>query len=471
MHRMMTSLLFLLLTTVRAQEVLPRDVRYYPKNEPHLKRHLEVQQKLAWQEPVGMQKLGDDPGEKFYLHYWDFGETQAGDERVEAEAASRRLTHHGELGQCGNASRLLLLPAIGQHTNHDSSLFARAFNCPTGTTSCSNIGSDLCCQSGETCVNTAEGVGCCPAGATCGDQVGDCDTAAGYSSCPGAGAGCCIPGASCVDKGCAFYGTATVTRTLPLATATTGTINTSSYQPTTIIISESGQATTVTVTASGRSYTTTVTVTQPTTIIIGGGTTSRSCTSGFNSCPATLGGGCCRSDRVCGTSTSCLDLTTTTSATAAPPVRPTSSDTSVSAADVTTPSTTSNVEGCPTGFYMCSAVYLGGCCRVGRNCDTTSCPASATTAVITNSDVTIAAAGGAPTTGSCANGWATCGADVGGGCCPSGYQCATNCINTASGGTNTTKLAPESAAPAVARVWAWSFTLVGVVAGAGMVLL
>ena len=477
-----TSLLLLLTTTIKAQEVpwphnLPRHAKYYPEDEPHIQRHIEAQQKLAWQEPVGMKKLGDDPGEKFYLHYWDFGETQAGDEID--ETVSRRLAYHDELGQCGNASRLL--PAIGQHTNHDRhpgslfsrSLFARGFNCPSGTTSCSNIGSDLCCQSGETCVNTAEGVGCCPAGASCGDQVGDCDAAAGYTSCPGAGEGCCIPGASCVDEGCAFYGTATVTRTLPLATATTGTINTSSYRPTTIIISESGQTTTVTVTASGQSYTTTVTVTQPTTIIIGGGTTSRSCTSGFNSCPATLGGGCCRSDQVCGTSTSCLDITTTTSATAAPPVRPTSSDTSVSAADVTTTSSTTltNVEGCPTGFYMCSAVYLGGCCRVDRNCDTTSCPASATTAFITNSEVTVAAAGGLPTTGSCANGWATCGTDVGGGCCPSGYQCATNCINTAPGGSNTTKMAPESAAPGVVRVWAWSFALVGVVAGAGMVLL
>ncbi|KAI5360075.1 hypothetical protein Slin15195_G119370 [Septoria linicola] len=472
-------LIVLSATAINAEELkwpfnLPRNVKYYPEDEPHVKRGLEAQQKLTWQEPVGMKKLGDDPGEKFFLHYWDFGEYAATDET--GDLSSRRLAHHNELGQCGNASRLL--PPIGQHTNHDRhavklsgrSIFAREFECPAGTTSCSNIGSDLCCQSGETCVNTSEGVGCCPAGATCGDEVGECDTSAGYTSCPNDGAGCCIPGAACVADGCAFYGTATVTRTLPVATQTTGTINTSSQRPTTIIVSESGRTTTVTVTASGDDSTQTVTVTQPTTIVIGGGTASRSCKNGFQSCPATLGGGCCAADQVCGTSTSCLDRTTTTSATAAPPVRPTSSEESETGPTTTT---TQAVEGCPTGFYMCSAVYLGGCCRVDRNCDTTSCPASASTNVVSNSGLTVAAGGGnaAATSGSCANGWATCGADVGGGCCPTGYQCASNCINTAPGGSNTTKQAPESAAPAVVRGFAWSLVFVGLASGVGMLWL
>ncbi|PIA93835.1 hypothetical protein CB0940_05170 [Cercospora beticola] len=447
---------------------LPRNAKYYPEDEPHVKRGLEAQQRLQWQEPTGMKKLGDDPGEKFFMHYWEFGEA---DETT--RWTLQRLRHHSELGVCGNATRLL--PPLEQHASDNSrswsifgrDIFARDFECPGGTTSCRSIGSDLCCQSGETCVNTSEGVGCCPPGATCGNEVGECDTAAGYSSCPGDGAGCCIPGAACVEGGCAFYGTATVTTNLPAPT-------TSSQRPTTIIVSESGQTTTVTVTASGEDNTQTVTVTEPTTIVIGGGT-SRTCTAGFQSCPATLGGGCCRSDQICGASTSCLELTTTTSATAGPPVRPTSSDNSVSAANTEQiSSTATSVVGCPTGFYMCSAVYLGGCCRVDRNCDTTSCPATASTDVVTNSGLTIAAAGGnaVPTTGSCANGWSTCAPDAGGGCCPSGYQCADNCINTAPGGSNTTKMAPDSAAPDVlVRGTAWSFGLVGLVTGVGMILL
>ncbi|KAF2209098.1 hypothetical protein CERZMDRAFT_48027 [Cercospora zeae-maydis SCOH1-5] len=400
---------------------VPRNAKYYPDDEPHVKRGLEAQQRLQWQEPAGMKKLGDDPGEKFFMHYWEFGETE------EATLWTlQRLRHHGELGICGNASRLL--PPLEQHTSGSHrpwsifgrNIFGRDFQCPAGTTSCRSIGSDLCCQSGETCVNTAEGVGCCPAGATCGSEVGECDTAAGYSSCPGDGAGCCIPGAACVEGGCAFFGTATVTTNLPAPT--------SSQRPTTIIIPESGQTTTVTVTASGEDGTQTVTVTQPTTIVIGGA-----------------------------------------------PVRPTSSDASISAADTAqTSSRPTTVVGCPTGFYMCSAVYLGGCCRVDRNCDTASCPATASTEVVTHSGLTIAAAGGnaLPTTGACANGWSTCAPDVGGGCCPSGYQCASNCINTAPGGSNTSKMAPESAAPGILGGGvAWSFALVGVLTGVGMILL
>ncbi|KAL9526909.1 hypothetical protein SMMN14_09086 [Sphaerulina musiva] len=456
--RILLLLLLLLLfssaTTTHAAQWphnLPRSAKYYPEHQSQVERGVRAQQKLTWQQPVGMKKLSDDPSEKFYLHYWDFLE-EGGAEAQEVEEAEAEAEDVGY----GNMSSLL--PAIAQHTNHERHLasflfhrrnvFARDFKCPTGTTSCGSVASDLCCQIGESCINTAEGVGCCPAGATCGNEVGDCDTAAGYTSCPGAGEGCCIPGAVCVDGGCEVFGTATVTRTLPLATATATTTST--------ISTSSDHATTSTSAVSS----------------------SRSCTSGFHSCAATLGGGCCRTDQVCGTSTSCLDRTTTSSATAAPPVRPTSGDNSISSASsssrttTTTSTTAATIEGCPTGFYMCSAVYLGGCCRVDRNCDTTSCPPSATTAVVTTSGLTIAVASAVPTTGSCANGWATCGADVGGGCCPSGYQCASNCINTALGGSNTTKMAPESASPSTTiSAFAWAFVAIGIAAGLSMILL
>jgi hypothetical protein len=119
----------------------------------------------------------------------------------------------------------------------------------------------------------------------------------------------------------------------------------------------------------------------------------------------------------------------------------------------TTPSTSLSypVTGCPTGFYACSAYYQGGCCQIGRNCDSTSCPALASTTLVSGSSLTIVAPTGsgitAPSsllTGSCATGWMTCAPDVGGGCCPSGYVCgsvscsippgATSSLGIASGG-------------------------------------
>lgn len=50
-------------------------------------------------------------------------------------------------------------------------------------------------------------------------------------------------------------------------------------------------------------------------------------------------------------------------------------------------------------------------------------------------------------TGSCASGWMTCAADVGGGCCPSGYACGTACTATATGGQGSVvgKIAPNEA--------------------------
>ncbi|CAK4011060.1 Hypothetical predicted protein [Lecanosticta acicola] len=431
---------------------LPRTARYFPEDESHVERNTAAQEKLAWQAPAGVKKMeGFDPGQKFWMEYWDFGERTGGNGTEVMRAAMR------------------------PHTNHDRSilarsLFGRDFKCPSDTNSCRNIGSNLCCGSGETCVSTGSGVGCCPDGASCGTSVSACDTNAGYTSCPNSNnGGCCIPGAQCLDTGCVLYGTRTVTTTLPAQTVTTGTINpTTTTSPrttatggaagaggTTVVVT-SGYTTTVTLTPQGSTVTTTVI--SPTTIIIAG-TGGASCSADFFSCPASLGGGCCRNGQDCVTKTQCADVTTTTTttttttATAAPPVRPTSeaptSDTPISPAG--TQATTSVATGCPTGFYMCSAVYLGGCCQVDRDCHTTSCPPTATTSVIT-SGLTIAVGGA---TAACAQGWQTCAASNGGGCCPSGYVCGTSCTNTAGGGNQ----AKQTQGSAAMKGFAWSWTL------------
>ncbi|KAJ5660096.1 GPI anchored protein [Penicillium longicatenatum] len=114
-----------------------------------------------------------------------------------------------------------------------------------------------------------------------------------------------------------------------------------------------------------------------------------------------------------------------------PPARPTGISTS-------TKGTTSRVSVCPTGFYACSAVYHGGCCQIGRNCDTTSCPTTSST-TFTSDGVTIvepvttgSGESGSGNTGKCATGWFSCADTVGGGCCPSGYTCGSSCTAAAS---------------------------------------
>ena len=73
---------------------------------------------------------------------------------------------------------------------------------------------------------------------------------------------------------------------------------------------------------------------------------------------------------------------------------------------------------------MCSAYYPTGCCRVGRDCATSSCPTTASTKVVVSNGITIIAPSGASfaTTaaiqgGTCPSGWYSCAASLGGNCC------------------------------------------------------
>lgn len=111
---------------------------------------------------------------------------------------------------------------------------------------------------------------------------------------------------------------------------------------------------------------------------------------------------------------------------AVPPARPTSLST-------TSHASTSRVDVCPTGFYACSAVYHGGCCQTGRDCDTTSCPTTSSTTLTTNGKTIIVpvTTGTSHNTGKCAKGWFSCADTAGGGCCPSGFACGTSCTATA----------------------------------------
>ena len=196
---------------------LPAHERYYPEHEQHMRRHLEVQERLSVEAPVGMRKMSSDQGEKFFLDYWEFGHDERPDDIVDkpgSDGASPPM-----LSSSKNISSLCALRSpVMPHSDKGSSsylprifgrsLYERDFQCPVGTSNCAAIGQpDACCTTGETCISvqdTGNGpVGCCPIGETCGGEVTACDTAAGYTSCPGsANGGCCIPGYSCQGVGC-----------------------------------------------------------------------------------------------------------------------------------------------------------------------------------------------------------------------------------------------------------------------------
>lgn len=471
---------------------LPATAKYYPEHEALMRQDFKIRQRMEREMPAGVKKMrSDDEGEKFFLQYWQFGEEQS-------------VPTREDLPQINNTFPQPLLGApIALHTIYNCpqlnlfgrNIFARGFQCPTDTKPCSNLGSNLCCPKDQNCVSVSGGVGCCPLGETCSNVVSECDVNAGYSSCPSSpDGGCCIPNATCEGSGCVFYGTQTVTATLATDTVTESQSNTPSAVSSDTA-SPPSPAVSTEVSISGYTTTQTVTVTES---ISGQATTivsiltqspelttshtimpSLTCTSGYQSCPASLGGGCCPTGQMCGLNNLCLSFSESTTTTTDPgaPILPTSvsPDTSQTAAHSTQQTTTTTLSSsnaaCPTGYYMCSAYYLGGCCRVGRDCDTTSCPSTASTTVI-SSDATIlvpATTEATSTQGNCPHGWYMCPASVGGDCCPSQYVCGTSsCSATASGEQNTGKELPSSAN---VIGWAWIYCAMALATGIGMLWL
>ncbi|KAF3159894.1 hypothetical protein EYR41_009113 [Orbilia oligospora] len=85
-----------------------------------------------------------------------------------------------------------------------------------------------------------------------------------------------------------------------------------------------------------------------------------------------------------------------------------------------------SLNNCPNGWLTCSAEFGGGCCRFGRDCGVGYCPvptddgSNGSTGVVT-----------VTTNNGCPAGWLQCPAEVQGGCCPSGYGCGVyNCPAT-----------------------------------------
>ena len=290
-------------------------------------------------------------------------------------------------------------------------LMKRDFQCPAGTDVCTGIDRpNSCCPSGLACQSITDSgsgdVGCCAEGGTCGG-VAKCGD--DQQSCPASqGGGCCVAGYSCAGVGCEAASTATVTVN-PTVTASPPP------SPPSTSTSSSESASTQ-ISTSTETHVTSVTSTK--------------------------------------TSSPPSSSRTSSTERAAPvaPVRPTSG--SVSTTETTTgPTTTFTPTACPTGFYACNAHYLGGCCRIGRDCSSTSCPAPPSSQVLVSNGVSIGVAPPEATRlgeDGCALGWFKCDSGGGGGCCPSGYACGESCtatgVNLGAGVTGTAKVAKDNGA-------------------------
>lgn len=349
--------------------------------------------------PDVVRKLSSDEGEMFFHSYWSFtSEYKQAIFGRSMNGAQGSAAHFVATNAKQNNTTDALKPAIRLHFHsHDqmhfgaghtgnqqarsvSDLFSRS-TCPSGTNACATAG--YCCAVGASCVQiTDTGLGpiaCCPTDSTCTGEITSC--AAGQTACPQSlGGACCIAGFQCAEDGCIQTVVVTIVSTFTVsASGVTSTFTSTISASTTTMISSSVQPTTETIIAT-------------------------------NTLTSTV------------TSGSSVSTSSTESANA--PVRPT---TSVS---TTTIATTTLVPGlCPTGFYQCSAYYnAGSCCRVGRDCQTTDCPATSSTTLSSNGvsiGVPLTASATTFATGSCATGWSTCtgSGTTAGGCCPSGYGC------------------------------------------------
>ena len=213
--------LLLVLSTAPAQTLsvepqwpynLPPHVKYFPEDEPLVRKNAELQKRLVEERPLGVRKMTGDEGEMFFLEYWYFSRDK--DTRSQMDGSSDMdkgsALHLREVRESNdgraewtNTSIIQLQPPFVLHSDQQASLHGRPnrypravlgqrdFQCPGGTSNCASIGRpNSCCASGETCQlisDTGLGdVGCCAAG-QCSEQVQGCQQ--GYTACPGSSGG------------------------------------------------------------------------------------------------------------------------------------------------------------------------------------------------------------------------------------------------------------------------------------------
>lgn len=174
-------------------------------------------QAVANPNPTALKKLSPDPGEKLFPEHLAFAPA---DHLLHQQSFSGLYTPADDLDESRhrNASTRFYKRAFGTHFDEtEESIFRRAAealallerrsSCPSGMSSCADIGyPNKCCQEGTYCADAPDAadvgnVACCAEGSNCGGGIGECPSNA--VSCPASlGGGCCIPGYICQGIGC-----------------------------------------------------------------------------------------------------------------------------------------------------------------------------------------------------------------------------------------------------------------------------
>ncbi|KAJ5951259.1 uncharacterized protein N7479_009672 [Penicillium vulpinum] len=339
-----------------------------------LQRNAAITSQLAAGPAHGVKKMSDDEGEKFFLDYWSFGDVSSS-----GNISERHLADEDGFSPASFVAQSFPFePSYSLGSDGDGEFFPRG-----NRDSANNLFEkrEFKCPTGTSaCTSIGRSDRCCGSGETCeivadtgNGNVGCCPS---WKKCSGMIGSCTNGYTACsqaLGGGCCIPGYDCV--------------------------------------PGGCAYITVITVTLHSTVVLSTVTYS---TKPEDSTSASI---------PCSSSTTSSHTSkTTTSDGLAPPARPTNLS--------TVTSVTRGEDVCPTGFYACSAVHHGGCCRTGRDCDTTSCPITYSTTMISN-DVTIVAPVATTTAQSggnrCAQGWFHCADTVGGGCCPMGYACGSSC--------------------------------------------
>lgn len=197
-------------------------------------REAQVEPQSQHRLPTAVRKMPPDQGAKFHHEYGAFADPStfapARPPKPRAAIAARSAHEIDDARRiwANSSAELPLRPPFallsgpefeddGPSPPNTRDLFRRAASalsflekrqwaCPSGTSSCADIGyPNSCCGTTETCMEVPDTglgpVGCCPSGSKCGGGISQC--VYGSLACGSEiGGGCCIPGFVCQGVGC-----------------------------------------------------------------------------------------------------------------------------------------------------------------------------------------------------------------------------------------------------------------------------
>jgi len=192
-----------------------------------VEKYARIQERFSVETPTVVRKMSDNPCEVFLLDYWQFLSNYEDAQLAHIPKALLRRDHTaaavaGAESKVLNSSAMNFSAPFLPHSFNEEislnlrnlprdSIFKRGYQCPTGTNACTSIGEpNSCCATNQVCMMITDtglgSVGCCPAGQSCAGSISTCNTAQGYTSCPGSpNGGCCIPNYTCDGNiGCKF---------------------------------------------------------------------------------------------------------------------------------------------------------------------------------------------------------------------------------------------------------------------------